>query len=100
MLHPARNLLLVEIPKPEAVTEGGIHIPEAARSRLPKGIVREQGPHYRKNTKFDVGTNHECSYPVGVTVYFSPYAGYDISVGDVDYLILQPEDIVATEGRL
>lgn len=92
MIRPVRNLILVELPKPEPISKGGIHIPEAAQRRLPKGIVRESGADY---------LNHECPYPVGATVYFSPYSGFDISVGEgedkKDYLILNPEDIVAME---
>ena len=90
MITPARNLILVALEKPADVSEGGIHLPDAAQTRLPRGKVIDVGPDY---------ASHETPYPLGSIVYFSPYAGFDIAVEGVDHLILNPDDIVASERK-
>lgn len=79
---PGKLLVIQQAVKTE--TEGGIEIPEKARSRVPVGIVFRTGPDIEQS-------------PVGPgdTVYWSGFAGEDLHHEGTIYRVLAYEDILA-----
>ena len=99
MIRPVRNLILVRPEKPKEISEGGIVLPERAQQQLPRGVVCAFGP--------DWGAK-ETPFPIGATVLYSHYAGFDVEEESTDpkdaskrvtdkYLILSPDDIVGVD---
>jgi len=68
---------------------GGIHIPEAAQEKLYRGKI--------------VMVSKQCSeksLKKGVTVYFTKYAGTDITMGGESLSLMRTEDIIAIQRKV
>ena len=92
MLTPTNHRLLIEPAPAPTVTKGGITIPRGAQEQPNKGTVI-------KNSAL---TGEISKYPIGVVVYYPPYAGFDVTVTfpngtDVTYLIILEDDVLAVE---
>ena len=85
-VKPLSDRVLV-LPNPaEEKTAGGLIIPDTAKEKPLAGKVVAVGP----------GTSEvKMEVKVGDQVLYGKYAGQEIQVDDVDYLIMKQNDILA-----
>jgi chaperonin GroES len=85
-VKPVADRVLVKIEKEEAKTAGGIIIPDTAQEKTQRGVVEAVGP----------GTEKEkVTVKPGEKVMYDKYAGSQIKIDGVEYLILKMGDIIA-----
>ncbi|MBR4851550.1 MAG: co-chaperone GroES [Tidjanibacter sp.] len=88
-VKPLSDRVLV-LPSPaEEKTAGGLFIPDTAKEKPLTGKVVAVGPGTAE-VKMEVA--------VGDTVIYGKYAGTEIHVDGVDYLIMKQSDIMAVLG--
>ena len=86
---PINNRLLV-LPIPaESTTKGGIIIPDSAAERAMRGTVQAAGPGLYN----DNGTLRPMQVKKGDQVYYGKYAGSEVTIEGVDYLIMLEGDV-------
>ncbi len=90
-IRPLADKVLVERLEAEAVTAGGIVLPESAKEKPQRGKIVSVG---EGKTGKD-GKKIEMQVKKGDQVLFTSYAGTDIKIGDKEYLIMDESDIMA-----
>ncbi len=90
-LKPLGNRVVIEPMEEEDITSGGIVLPETAKEKPQKGIVKAVGPGERD----DSGKRIEMDVKEGDTVLFAKYAGTEIKVEGKKLLILRESDLLA-----
>ena len=85
-IKPLADRVVIEPAKAETTTKGGIIIPDTAKEKPQKGIVKAVGPG-----KVD----EPMMVKVGDTVLYGKYAGTELTVDGSDYLIMRESDIFA-----
>ncbi|CEP77874.1 MAG: co-chaperone GroES [Defluviitoga tunisiensis] len=83
-VKPLGNRLLIKPVKEEKKTEGGIVLPDSAKEKPQKAEIIEIG---KLEEDFDL--------KVGDKVIFSKYAGTEIKIDDVEYIIIDVDDVLA-----
>lgn len=90
-IEPLHDLVVVELIESEAVTAGGIVIPDSATEKPSQGFVKAVGPgKYRDNGHFTPVT-----VKVGDRVLFSKAAGQQLKVGNEIIHIFSEDQIIA-----
>ena len=85
-IKPLADRVLIEPMAAETKTASGIIIPDTAKEKPQKGKVVAVGP----------GTKDEdMTVKVGDSVLYGKYAGTDLKLDGVDYLIMRQSDILA-----
>ncbi|NAY92147.1 co-chaperone GroES [Muricauda sp. JGD-17] len=85
-IKPLADRVLVEPAAAETKTASGIIIPDTAKEKPQKGKVVAVGP----------GTKDEpITVKVGDMVLYGKYAGTELKLDGVDYLIMRESDILA-----
>jgi chaperonin GroES len=74
----------------EEVTKGGIVLPDTAKEKPQEGEVIAVGP----GRLLDNGTRVTIDLKVGNKILFSKYAGNEVKLDDVEYLIMRESDIL------
>lgn len=90
-LQPLHDRVIVEPAAKEEKTAGGIILPDNAQEKPLKGKVLSVGPGKR----LDSGTLAPVDVKTGDTVIYGKYAGTEVTVEGIDYVILRAEDILA-----
>lgn len=90
-IRPLADKVLVERLEAEAVTAGGIVLPDSAKEKPQRGKIVSVG---EGKTGKD-GKKIEMQVKKGDQVLFTSYAGTDIKIGDKEYLIMDESDIMA-----
>ncbi len=85
-IKPLADRVLVEPAQAEEKTAGGIIIPDTAKEKPQKGIVVAIGTGKK---------DEPMTVKVGETVLYGKYAGTEITIDGVNYLIMRESDIVA-----
>lgn len=85
-IKPLSDRVLIEPTAAEEVTMGGIIIPDSAKEKPLKGKVLAVG-HGSKD--------EEMVLKEGDTVLFGKYAGTEIEVDGVKYLMMRQSDVLA-----
>jgi chaperonin GroES len=93
-LKPLADRLLVKPIEQEEKTASGIILPETAKEKPQEGEVLAVGPGARK----DDGTRIEMDVQVGDRVLYAKYAGTEIKMDGIKYLILRESDVLAIVG--
>jgi chaperonin GroES len=90
------RVLLKRIEETEAV-KGGIIIPETAKEKPMEGEVISVGP----GKIMEDGKRSQMDLKAGDRVLFGKYAGTEIKIDDVEYIIMREEEILAvlTKGK-
>jgi chaperonin GroES len=83
-VKPLGNRLLIKPVKEEKKTEGGIVLPDSAKEKPQKAEIIEIG---KLEEDFDL--------KIGDKVIFSKYAGTEIKIDDVEYIIIDVDDVLA-----
>lgn len=79
-IRPLQDRIVVKRVKEEEKTKGGIIIPEIAKEKPVRGEV------------IAVGTAQ--SIKVGNRVLFGKYMGVEVSINDIEYLIMREDDVL------
>ena len=90
------RILLNRIEEKEAV-KGGIIIPDTAKEKPMEGEVISVGP----GKMMEDGKRSPMDLKEGDRVLFGKYAGTEIKIDDVEYVIMREEEILAvlTKGK-
>jgi chaperonin GroES len=89
-IQPLGNRLVVQRQEAQT-TKGGILLPDAAKEKPRQGKVVAVGP----GKVDEKGRKVPVDIKVGEQVLFSSYSGTEYKAGDVDYLILSEDDVLA-----
>ncbi len=85
-IKPLADRVIVESAMAEEKTAGGIIIPDTAKEKPQKGKIVAVG-----NGKPD----EPMTVKVGDTVLYGKYAGTEITIEGIDYLIMRESDVFA-----
>ena len=85
-IKPLADRVLVQPEEAEETTASGIIIPDTAKEKPMRGTVVAVG-----NGKID----EPLTVKAGDTVLYGKYAGTELTVNDVEYLIMRESDIFA-----
>jgi chaperonin GroES len=90
-IRPLGDRVLVQRVEAEEKTAGGILLPDSAKEKPKEGRVISVGD----GKVLDSGERSKLSVKKGDRVLFSSYAGTEVKLGGVEYLIMREEDILA-----
>ncbi|TRZ72425.1 MAG: co-chaperone GroES [Bacteroidetes bacterium] len=85
-IKPLADRVLIEPAQAEEKTAGGIIIPDTAKEKPQKGTVVAVGPGKK---------DEPVTVKVGDVVLYGKYAGTEITIDGVNYLIMRESDVVA-----
>jgi len=89
-IRPLHDRILVKRVEEEEKTAGGIIIPDSAKEKPYQGEVAAVG----SGRKTEDGKVVPLDVKAGDKVLFSKYAGSDVKIDDVEYLIMREEDVL------
>lgn len=89
-LRPLSDNVLVKRLKSEAVTSGGIFLPESSQDKTQTGVVEAVGA----GKILEDGSLRTPSIKPGDVVMFGKYSGNDIELDSQEYLIIKESDIL------
>ncbi len=90
MIRPLGERVVVKPLPSEEVTKGGIVLPDTAKEKPQEGEVVAVG----SGRLLDNGTRVAVDLKVGDKVLFSKYAGNEVKIDNVEYLIMREADIL------
>jgi chaperonin GroES len=90
-IKPLGERILVKRIEEKEQIKGGIIIPDSAKEKPQEAEVVAIGT----GKTLDNGEKSQFEVAVGDKILISKYGGTDIKVGDVDYLILREDDVLA-----
>ena len=90
-IRPLGDKILVKRDEPTSRTESGIYLPETAKDKPKQGKIVAVG---NGNINKETGEYLPFSVKKGDAVIFSSYAGTEVKIDNVDYLIMTEEDIL------
>jgi len=85
-IKPLADRVLIEPLEAETKTASGLIIPDTAKEKPQKGIVKAVGIGTKEN---------KMTVKVGETVLYGKYAGTELKLDGKDYLIMNESDILA-----
>jgi Co-chaperonin GroES (HSP10) len=86
MIKPLADRVLIQPKEAETQTASGLYIPDTAKEKPQEGKVIAVGPG-KKDEPMEV--------KVGDEVIYGKYAGTEVTVDEVKYLIVKQSDIMA-----
>ena len=90
-IRPLGDKVLVQRLEAEAVTAGGIVLPESAKEKPQRGTIISVGD----GKLLDDGSRGKLSVKKGDQVLFTSYAGTEIKLDGQEYLIMDESGIMA-----
>ena len=102
-LKPTAGYLLIEPLEKESKTASGIYLPDTAGEKPQKGKVLAVGPAQCAECKCDNCKCDNCkcgSYvpcKVGDIVIYKKWGGNEVKIGNIEYLFVKFEDVLAIE---
>jgi chaperonin GroES len=89
-IRPLQDRVLIKRLDQETTSPGGIVIPDTAAEKPIMGEVVAAGAGKR----LDNGEVRKLAVNVGDRVLFAKYAGTEVRLDDVDYLVMREDDIM------
>ncbi|MFB3926206.1 MAG: co-chaperone GroES [Syntrophales bacterium] len=89
-IRPLHDRILVKRMEEEQKTKGGIIIPDTAKEKPMEGEVVAVG----KGKILEDGKVMKLDVSEGDKILFSKYAGTEVKIDGVDYLIMREDDIL------
>ena len=89
-LRPLQDRIIVKRIEEEAITAGGIFIPETAKEKPQQGEIIAVG----NGKKTEEGKILPVDVKKGDKVLFGKYAGTEIKIDGQEYLIMREDDIL------
>ena len=91
-LRPLADRVVVKPVERDEMTKSGIVLPATAKEKPQEGIIEAVGNgRYNEQT----GVRIALDVKVGDRVMYAKYAGSEVKIDDVEYLILGEKDILA-----
>ena len=90
-IRPLGDKVIVERLEAQAVTAGGIVLPESAKEKPQRGKIVSVGD----GKLLDDDSRAKMSVKKGQEVLFTSYAGTEVKVGGKELLIMDESDIMA-----
>lgn len=90
-LKPLHDRVVVKAAESEDVTKGGIYLPDTAKEKPQRGTIVAIGD----GKLLEDGSRAKFQVFRGDKVIFSSYAGTDIKIGGVEYMLMDESDILA-----
>ena len=90
-VRPLHDRILVQRLEEGEQSVGGIIIPDAAKEKPQRGTVIAAGDGKTNN----VGKRVALDLKKGDTILFGKYAGQEIKLDGIDYLIMKEDDVLA-----
>jgi len=91
VLKPLGDRIIAKAVSAEAVTAGGIVLPDSAKEKPQEAEIIAVGP----GTQLESGKMAPMDVKVGDTVLFQKYGGTEIKVDNKKLLILRESDLLA-----
>ena len=88
---PLNDKILLKRVEAETKTKSGIVLPETAKEKPKRGTVIAVGD----GKLLDDGTRAKFTVKKGDEVIFASYAGTEVKLDDVEYLILSEDEVLA-----
>lgn len=88
-IKPLGDRVLVQADAAEEVTSSGLYIPDTAKEKPQQGSVIAVGAG-----KVENGNKIEMTVKKGDKVLYGKYAGTEVTLDGVEYLIMRESDIV------
>ena len=97
MIRPLHDRVLIRRIEPEEEeVRGSIVIPDTAKEKPQEGEVVAVG----EGKVLDSGTRVEMSVKPGDRILFGKYAGSEVTIDDVEYLIMREDEVLGIlEGK-
>ena len=92
-IKPLGDRLLVEAVEEKETKKGGIIIPDSAKEKPQQGTVLAAG----LGKANDEGMRLPMDVKAGDTILFGKYAGQEVRVAGIDYLIMTQDDVLAVQ---
>lgn len=93
-IKPLSDRVVVKPSEAEEKKQGGIIIPDTAKEKPQEGEVVAVGP----GKVSDAGETIKMEVKSGDRVLYGKYSGTEVTVDNVDYLIMRESDILAIVG--
>lgn len=93
-MRPLGDKVIVKRVEASGMTKGGIVLPDTAKEKPKRGIVKAVG----SGKLLDDGTRGEMQVRANDEVVFTSYAGTDIKVDGEEYMIMDESDILGVVG--
>ncbi len=90
-IRPLGDKVIVERLEADAVTAGGIVLPDSAKEKPKRGKIVSVGD----GQQLDDGSRAAMTVKKGQEVLFSSYAGTEVKVGGKELIIMDESDILA-----
>lgn len=90
-LQPIGERIVVQREESEAVTAGGIVLPDTAKEKPARGVVISVGT----GKLLDDGSRSQMQLQEGDRVLFSSYAGETVEVSGEEVLLMREDDVLA-----
>ena len=90
-LQPLGERLVIQREEGESTTSGGIVLPDSAKEKPARGTVIAIGT----GKLLDDGTRSKSQLKEGDRVLFTSYAGENVQIDEVEYLLMREDDILA-----
>lgn len=90
-VKPLADKILVKRLEAEEKTKGGIVLPDSAKEKPKEGRVVEVGP----GRVMEDGKRSSMQIKKNDRILFTSYAGTEIKVDGVEYLIMSEDDVLA-----
>lgn len=91
-LRPLADRVVIKPADREEVTKSGIVLPDTAKEKPQEGTIEAVGTgRFNERT----GERIKLDVSIGDRVMYAKYAGSEVKIDDVDYLILGEKDILA-----
>jgi len=91
-IQPLHDRVVIKRMEEERLSAGGIVIPDSATEKPIRGEVVAAG----EGKPLDNGSTRALKVKVGDKVLFGKYAGTEVKVDGVEYLVVREDDIFAT----
>ena len=90
-IKPLDDRVVIKQCDAEAVTAGGIVLPESAKEKPQRGKIAFTGP----GRMLEDGSRGSLSVKVGDEVFYGKYAGTEVEIDQETYTILRESEILA-----
>ncbi|MFN2451472.1 MAG: co-chaperone GroES [Candidatus Dormibacteria bacterium] len=91
-LRPLADRVVIKPLEREEMTKSGIVLPDTAKEKPQEGTIEAIGNgRYNERT----GSRVALDVKIGDRVMYAKYAGSEVKIEDVEYLILAEKDILA-----
>ncbi len=90
-MKPIGDRIIVKTVSAEAITPGGIVLPDSAKEKPLEGEVIAVGP----GAQMESGKLKPVDVKPGDTIIYGKYAGTEVKVGGEEFMILRQDDVLA-----